>query len=175
MSSSGVTESVPIIIDNGSGIIKSGFAGNDHPSAVFPTIIGRRRHAAAILETNQQDQYIGKRALVNKDVLTIHYPIEHGIVADWHGMEKIWHHTFYNELHAAPEEHPLLITDSSLNPKGNREKMTEVLFERFSTHGNHSLSFENALDRERLLFSSVRGEPSSALLLREWQRKWCYS
>eukprot|EP01084_Bolivina_argentea_P037492 69360_1 len=76
--------------------------------------------------------YIGYYCAPKSGILSMQYSIERGIVTRWDDMEEICHHSFYNELRIAPEEHAVILTEVPLNPKANREKMTQILFEIFN-------------------------------------------
>lgn len=82
-----------------------------------------------------KQEYIGDEAIKKKGVLNLKYPVESGIVQDWGLMEKVWEHCFYNELRVDPSEYNCYLTEAPGNPKANREKMTEIMFEKFQVKG----------------------------------------
>ena len=124
-----------IIIDNGSGYCKAGFSGEEGPRAVFPAIVGRPKNPGIMVGAEKKDFFVGLQAEEKRGILHLAYPIEHGIVTDWNDMEKIWDHTFTNELRVTPEEHNVMLTEAPINPKHNREKMAQIMFETFNVQG----------------------------------------
>jgi actin-related protein len=124
-----------IVIDNGSGVIKAGFAGENQPSCKFPSIIGVPRSDKQMLGVESKSEYIGDEASKMRGVLNLSYPIESGIVADWSKMEKIWEYCFTNELRVDASEYNVFLTEAPMNPKANREKMTQLMFETFQVTG----------------------------------------
>jgi len=144
-------EQTSLVLDNGSGMVKAGFASEDAPRSVFPSLIGRPKHKQIMVAMATKDCYIGDEAQSRRGLCRLMYPIEHGIIKSWDDMEKIWDHTFQNELRVDPEEHPVLLTEAPRNPKTNREKMITTMFETFNVP-----SFYVAVQAVLSLYSSGR-------------------
>merc|ERR1719221_2285769 len=100
---------------------------------------------------HHKDVMIGDEAMSKRGILSLQYPIAHGIVTNWDDMEKMWHHTFYNELRVEPEEQGVMLTEAPMNPKANRERMTQIMFETFNVP-----SFYVAVQAVLSLYSSGR-------------------
>ena len=100
----------------------------------------------------QRDNYVGDDFQSKRGVLNVKNPVQHGLITDWDYMEMIWHKTFYSELRVMPEEHPVLLTETPLNPKRNRERMTQIMFETFNVPGLY-ISSQATL----AIYASARG------------------
>jgi len=122
----------PVVIDNGSGLVKAGFAGDDLPKCSFFAYVGRPKHFKIMAGAVGGEYFIGHKAEDLRGLLKINYPISHGIVEEWDDMERIWTHIYSNELRVQSEEHPVLLTEAPLNPKKNREKLAEIFFDTFN-------------------------------------------
>ena len=122
-----------VVFDNSSYMFKAGFGGDDAPQTFFPTIVGHPKHPGIFVGMKREPKYIGNEAWSKRGVLhPFVRPIERRIITNWDEMEKIWHHAFYSELRVDPQEHPVHLTEPLLNPKANRERMTQIMFETFN-------------------------------------------
>ena len=127
-----VNEYSTLVFDNGSDIFRAGFAGCDNPRCVFPSLVG---HPDLHAHEGLRDYYVGDEAQNKRDILSLKYLIERGVITDWDGMEKIWSHAFYNELRVQPEENAVVLSESGVSPSAHRKKMAEIMFEKFNATG----------------------------------------
>lgn len=155
----------PLVIDNGTGYTKMGFAGNSEPSFVFPTVIATRQSSSSSASVSQAsgaggagsgrappvankpshlaskrgiedlDFYIGDEAVANSKTYDLHYPIKHGQIDNWDYMERFWEQSIFKYLRAEPEDHYVLLTEPPLNAPENRENTAEIMFESFNVQG----------------------------------------
>ena len=154
-----------LVIDNGSSVCRVGFAGDCKPHATL-TVVDRAPQQDATLK----DAYVVHNVESEGDVLTLRHPIEYGIVTNWDDMEKLWHHEFHNELRVAPEQHSILLSDTPLNPKDNREKMAQIMFEKFGAPGKTTA--QTTMNSSCVFHSNVCCYATSTFTLCKWSIDW---
>ncbi|TPX51055.1 hypothetical protein SeMB42_g01408 [Synchytrium endobioticum] len=138
----------PVIIDNGTGYTKMGYAGNNDPQFIIPTVIATRESAASQTQGTGKsaslaskrgiedlDFFIGDEAVANEKTYALKYPMKHGQVEDWDLMEKFHQASIFQYLRCEPEDHFFLLTEPPLNAPENREYTAEIFFESFGIKG----------------------------------------
>lgn len=127
-----------IVCDNGTGFVKCGYAGSNFPEHIFPSMVGRPiiRAVNKIGDIEVKDLMVGDEASKLRSMLEVNYPMENGIVRNWEDMCHIWDYTFGpDKMNINPLDCKILLTEPPMNPTKNREKMIEVMFEKYQFHG----------------------------------------
>lgn len=126
-----------VICDNGTGFVKCGFSGTNFPEAIFPAVVGRPtlRSEEKMTDVELKDIMVGEEAAKFRNFLQMSYPMENGIVRNWDDMYHLWDYTFAKLGITDPSQHKIMLTEPAMNPKRNREKMAEVMFERYGFDG----------------------------------------
>ena len=127
-----------LVVDNGTGFLKAGFAADNLPRFNFPSIVGRPvlRAEEDVLgdDVVLKDVMIGDEAAAVRQALEISYPLENGVIRNWADMELVWQHLFQDKMRLSPADlgdRKVLLTEAPLNPKENRRRMIEVMMEKF--------------------------------------------
>ncbi|XP_013774361.1 actin-related protein 2 isoform X2 [Limulus polyphemus] len=129
-----------IVCDNGTGFVKCGYAGSNFPAFTFPSLVGRPilRAANKIGDIEVKDLMVGDEASKLRSMLEVEYPMENGIVRNWDDMCHVWDYTFGpQKMNLNPRECKVLLTEPPMNPVKNREKMIEVMFEKYQFAGTY--------------------------------------
>eukprot|EP00732_Lithocolla_globosa_P002363 Lithocolla_globosa_v1_NODE_1533_length_2508_cov_1637.233184.p1 type:complete len:415 gc:universal NODE_1533_length_2508_cov_1637.233184:1663-419(-) len=128
-----------VVIDNGTGYTKMGFAGNTEPQYIIPSVIGVKDEKASGAKAKKGvedlDFYIGDEAVANQKTYAMSYPVRKGQIEDWDLMERFWEQAIFKYLRAEPEDHFFLLTEPPLNAPENREYTAEIMFESFNIPG----------------------------------------
>ncbi|XP_007947955.1 actin-related protein T1-like [Orycteropus afer afer] len=121
-----------VIFDSGSGLIKTGLSGQIGPYHIISSVVGHPKFKFFPEGDDQRKYFVGEEALQECDLLYLDYPIKRGLILEWDNMEKILQYLFEKELCVKSSDHPVLMTESPLNPREIREKTAEVMFETFN-------------------------------------------
>ena len=124
-----------IIIDTGTGYCKSGFSTDEYPSSIISCLVGRPRYASGRVGFDKQKFFIGSEAAAISGVLNINNPISEGVVNNWDDFEKMLGFIFSSELKVDPSDYNVLLTETPMNPKENKEKLAQIMFENFNVQG----------------------------------------
>lgn len=104
---------------------------------VFPSIVGRPilRAEERIGSSIIKDIMIGDEAASARNFLQVTQPMEHGIVRNWEDMKHLWDYTFDEKLKINPQGRRILLTEPPMNPRANRQRMCQVMFEDYGFSG----------------------------------------
>jgi len=120
----------------------------EHASGVTSTAVGSSSSASAsssipasssgmvssvAATCSSGKQYlVGRSQFYRRDHMRISHPVRNGLVEDWDAVEAVWSYALGSHLRVDPKDHPLMVSEPTFQPAGDREKMLQLMFERFA-------------------------------------------
>ena len=120
-----------IVVDLGSINCKAGFAGEDTPRSIFPTMIGNVKNYDPKTDETGKDFIVGNMQNPKIDPSTIRSPFKNGLIAAKEDITKLYSHIFDDELHVESEKRSIVMSEPIETTKETRTCYAEVLFETF--------------------------------------------
>lgn len=125
-----------IVIDIGHESIRAGFAGEDTPKADIPSIIGLVGNQIDADNTGKENvekkYFIDTTAIsaARKDMELSSF-LHDGMIEDFDQFDKMLEHIYDKHVHSDSQLHPVLISEAPWNVRAKREKLTELMFEKY--------------------------------------------
>ncbi|KAK8889469.1 hypothetical protein M9Y10_034216 [Tritrichomonas musculus] len=135
-----------IILDPGSGSIKFGVSYFDktcdqkiYQNMSIPSLYGTSRYPSALFRKKakkqgnyRHDYVIGKHVIMLFDLLDVTFPVHRGVVTDWDIVMTIVHDGLQSlQSNSVPIPNSILVSEPWFHPRKKREKMVEIIFEKF--------------------------------------------
>ncbi|TPP67450.1 Alpha-centractin [Fasciola gigantica] len=122
-----------VVLDNGTGTIKAGFASECTPRVCVPNLVGRPRYFNLLTSDPCFDPILlGSEALQKRGGMTLSSPMLNSLVFDWDSLTRLWDYIFKRELCVDIATRPILITETMFNPLQHKETIASILFEHFN-------------------------------------------
>lgn len=129
-----MSRKTPVVLDLGTGFLKTGLSSSQIPDFVLPNTVGRPilRSDESFSRAKLKDQMICDEINDVRQYLDLTLPVEHGVVKNWADEELVLDYIWKSKLKINCSEHPILVTEAPLNPLENRKKMMEIFFEKYN-------------------------------------------
>ncbi|EGR30179.1 hypothetical protein IMG5_138980 [Ichthyophthirius multifiliis] len=146
-----IDETISIVIDIGSLKSKAGFSGDTVPKYVISSQMGitqqqpqnenqgsnQPENDQIIMQEenpdkNQKLNIFGDKNFMKDPQMQIENVYKNGDIINWEGYEKLLEELYDNQLKIQSKDHPLLMAEFSIHNQKQREKLCQLIFEKFN-------------------------------------------
>ncbi|KAH8393294.1 hypothetical protein KR215_002788 [Drosophila sulfurigaster] len=134
-----------LVFDPGHHSLRVGYAQEDSPKAEIPSVVGIGAKAPdtnldpetktdnSVTPNNARKYYVDTNYVnVPRSQMEVQTYMKDGMIDNWELFEKVIDYAYANVIQSEPEYHPVLFSEASWNVRNNREKLTELMFEKYN-------------------------------------------